>query len=168
MTVQTCLGVECTLIGYLELVHSIVVNLVDSTFLGILGCGGDGGSECAEGQTHENTIEPYLVGIDGLVPEYLVGDGAGLVLQLLHHRLHRSQVLSLGPLLVHAGDEMTSTYVVKVIIQDVVVANVALGVNHRVGIFLTVLADILTTIFKIGVEHTFQFNTHHVAPLGFL
>ena len=63
---------------------------------------------------------------------------------------------------------MTGTHVIEVVVQDVVVANVALGVNHRVGIFLTVLADILTTIFKIGVEHTFQFNTHHVTPLGFL
>ena len=102
------------------------------------------------------------------MPEHLVGDGTGLVLQLLHHRLHRCQVLSLGPLLVHTGNEMTGTHVVEVVVQDVVVADVTLGVDHRVGIFLTVLADILTTIFKIGVEHAFQLNTHHVAPLGFL
>ena len=168
MTVQTCLGVECTLVGYLQLVYSIVVNLVDGTFLSLLGGGGDRCGKGAEGQTHENAIQPYLVGIDGLVPEYLVGDGAGLVLQLLHHGLHGSQVLCLGPLLIHAGYEMTGTHVIEVVLQDVIVANAAFGVNHRVGIFLTVLADILTTIFKIGVEHTFQFNTHHVAPLGLL
>ena len=68
------------------------------------------------------------------MPKYLVGDGARLVLQLFHHGLHGQKVLRFGPLLVHAGDEMSGADVVEVIVQDVVATDVALSVNHRVGI----------------------------------
>ena len=109
-----------------------------------------------------------MVGVDGLVPIDLVGDGARLVLQLLHHRLHSLEVLGLGPLLVHAGDEVAGADVVEVVVKNIVAADAAVGVDHRVGIFLTVTANVLATIFKVGVEHALQFDTHDVAPLGLL
>ena len=62
---------------------------------------------------------------------------------------------------------MTSTDVVEVVVKDVIAGDVSFLVNHLVGIHLAILADVLTTIAQIGVEHTFQFNTHHIAPLGF-
>ena len=61
---------------------------------------------------------------------------------------------------------MACTDIVEVILEDVVATDVALGIDHRVGILLTVFANIFTSIFKIGVEHTFQFDTHHIAPFG--
>ena len=61
---------------------------------------------------------------------------------------------------------MTCTDVVEVILQDIVTADLTFLVDHRVGIFLTVLADILTTIGKIGVKHTFELDSHHIAPFG--
>ena len=63
---------------------------------------------------------------------------------------------------------MTCADVVEIILEDVVAADVALLVDHRIGIFLAVLADILTAIGQIGVEHAFEFNTHDIAPLGLL
>ena len=101
------------------------------------------------------------------MPEDLVGDGAWLVLQLFHHRLHSQQVLLLRPLLIHAGDEMACADVVEVIVQDVVAANVTFSINHRVGVLLAVAAYVLAAIFKIGVEHAFQFNAHDIRPFGF-
>ena len=98
------------------------------------------------------------------MPEHLVGDGARLVLQLLHHRVDGNLVLRLGVEIVHAGDEMACTDVVEVVVQNIVATDVAFRVDHRIGIFLTVLADGLATIGQIGVEHTLEFDTHDVAP----
>ena len=63
---------------------------------------------------------------------------------------------------------MACSDVVEVVVQDVIAADVAFVVDHRVCIFLTVLADILTAISQIGVEHAFEFDPHHVTPFGFL
>ena len=161
MTVQTGLRVEGTLVGDLQLVDSIIVDRCRGFVLRDRGC------QTTKGQSHEDTVEPYLIGIDGLVPEYLVDLGAGLVFQLFHHGLHGKEVLLLGIEIVHARYEMTGTDVVEVIVEDVVAPDVSFFVDHRVGIFLTVLADGLTTIGEVGVQHTLEFDTHYIAPFGF-
>ena len=98
------------------------------------------------------------------MPVHLVHHRAGLVLQLLHQRLHGDEVFLFGQLLVHACHEMTCADIVQVIVQDVVPANLALLVDHRVGVELAVVKDVLTAVAQVGVEHTLQLNTHHVAP----
>ena len=168
VAVQTRLRVERAVVGDGELVHGIVVYLFYSSLLLVLGRSGDGSRETAIGQTHENAVEPYLVGVDGLVPEHFVDHGAGLLLQLLHQRLHGFQVLLLGQLLVHTGDEVAGTDVVEVVVQNVVAANLALGVDHRVGVELAVVQNVLAAVAQVGVEHTFQLDAHHVAPLRLL
>ena len=75
VTVQTRLGVEGALIGDADLVDGIVVDL-----LGILGLEQVAGGHRVEGQSHEDTVEPYLIAVDGLVPEYFVLNGTWLVL----------------------------------------------------------------------------------------
>ena len=166
MTVQACFGVQRALICYLQLIHGVVVYLCNGTFLHFLSRCSDRSGKRAIRQSHENSVQPYLISVDGFVPEHLVGYGTGLVLQLFHHQLHGLQVLCLGPLLVHTCNEMSCTYVVQIIVQDIVSAYVAVLVDHRVGKLLTVLTDILATIFKICVEHGLQFYTHNVTPLG--
>ncbi len=161
VTVQSGLGVEGTLVSDLQLVDSIVVDL--HSLLGLQLCGG---CQTTEGQAHEDTVEPYLIGIDGFVPEYLVDFGAGLVLQLLHHGLYGNQILCLGIEVVHTRHEMTGADIVEVVVENVIAADVTLGIDHRVGILLTILADVLATIGKIGVQHALEFDTHHIAPLG--
>ena len=99
------------------------------------------------------------------MPIHLVGNGARLVLELFHHGLHGQQVLGFGPLLVHACDEVSGADVVQVIVEDVVSGNVALLVNHLVGVHLAVVQDVVAAIFKIGVQHALQFDAHHIAPL---
>ena len=168
VAVQTCLGIESALIGYLQLIDSIVVDFGDSTFLLILCRSGDRSCQRAEGQSHEDAVEPYLVGVDGFVPEYLVGNGAWLVVQLFHHGLHGQQVLRLGPVLIHAGDEMSGTDVVEIVVQHVISSDVALLVNHLVGVHLAVVVDVLTAIAEVGVQHALQFDAHDVRPLGLL
>ena len=163
MTVQTSLGVEGTLVGDLQLIDGIVVNLN-----GILRLQLGGGCETAERQSHEDAVEPNLIGVDGFMPEDLVGNGARLVLQLLHHRVDSQLVLGLRIEVVHACHKMTCADIVEVILQDVVTTDVTFLVDHGIGIFLTVLADILTTVCQVSVEHTFEFDTHHIAPFGFL
>ena len=61
---------------------------------------------------------------------------------------------------------MSCTYVVQIIVQDIVSAYVAVLVDHRVGKLLTVLTDILATIFKICVEHGLQLYSHYITPFG--
>ena len=174
VTVQSRLGVEGALVGNLQLVDGIVVDggdllLCSSLLFGSL-CsnkGSDGGCQRAIGQTHEDAVEPHLIGVDGFVPVYLVGNGARLVLQLLHHGLHGQQVLGLRPVLVHAGDEVTGADVVQIVVKNIVAGDVALLVNHLVGVHLAVFQDVVATIFEIGVEHAFQFDAHDIRPLGF-
>ena len=163
MTVQTRHGVEGALIGDADLVDGIVVNLL-CLLLGqqVAGC------ECIERQSHEDAVEPHLIGVDGLMPIHLVNIGTGLVLQLAHHELHGFQVLGFGPLLIHAGNEVSGADVVQVVVLQLIALDAAIVQNHRVGIFLTVAANVLTTILQIGVEHGFQLDAHDVAPLGFL
>ena len=165
MTVQSCLGVEGTLIGDLQLVHGIVVDGIHSLLAVTFGnrC-----CEHAEGQSHEDAVEPYLIGVDGLVPEHAVVQGAWLVLHLLHHQLHGQQILLLRPLLVHAGHKMSCTKVIEVIIQNVVAGDVSLLVYHLVGIHFTILQNVLAAVAQVGVEHAFQLDAHHVTPLGFV
>ena len=163
MTVQAGLGVKGTFIGDLQLIYGVVVYLVGLFRLQLCGS-----SQTTEGQSHEDSVEPYLVGVDGLVPEHLVGNRAGLVLQLFHHGVDGQLVLGLGIEVVHACHEMTCADVVEIILEDVVATDVALLVDHRIGIFLAVFADILTAIGQISVEHAFEFDTHDIAPLGLL
>ena len=42
---------------------------------------------------------------------------------------------------------MPCAYVVKIIILDVVATDAAVLANHRVGVLLAIVADILATIF---------------------
>ena len=164
MAVQTSLGVQCALVGNLQLVHGVVVNLQDC-LLATLRLG-DGGCQHAERQSHEDAVEPYLIGVDGFVPEHLVGNGARLVLQLLHHGSHGQQVLLFGPLLVHAGHKVSRADVVQVVVQNVIACDVAFLVNHRVGVVLAVVENVLPAVAQVGVEHTFQLDAHHIRPLG--
>ena len=115
MTVQSGLRIEGALIGDFQLIHSIVVDLYGLFRLELRG-----GGQTTKGQTHEDTIEPNLIGVDGLVPEYLVDLGTGLVLQLFHHGLHGDEVLLLRIEIVHARHEMTGTDVVEVVVEDVI------------------------------------------------
>ena len=164
VAVQSGLGVQRTLVGRLQLVYGIVVD--SRALLGALA--GNRCRQTAVGQSHEDAVKPYLVGIDGLVPEDAVSLSARLVLHLRHQQLHGLQVLGFRPLLVHAGNEVARTDVVQVILLDVIVTDAAVPTNHRVGILLTVEADVLATIFKIGVQHALQFYAHHVAPARLL
>ena len=163
MTVQTRLGIEGTLVGDTDLVDGVVVDL-----LGILGLEQVACRHRVEGQSHEDAVEPHLVAVDGFVPEYLVDIGSRLIFQLFHQRLDGQQVLLLRIELIHTGHEMACADLVEVIILDIVGTDLALLVDHRVSIFLTVLADVLTAVSEIGVEHRLEFDTHYVAPAGFL
>ena len=172
MAVQSGLRVERALIGCSELVHGIVVDVLDSDVslkwlaLAQSGFFRDGSRETAEGQAHEDSVEPHLIGINGFVPVDLVGHGAWLVLQLLHERLHSLEVFLLGQLLVHASHKMTRAYLVEVVVEDVVAANLALPIDHGVGVELAVVHDFLVTVAQVGVKHAFQLDAHHIAPLG--
>ena len=159
MTVQTGLRVEGALIGNLQLIHSIVVDLYSLFRLKLRG-----GCQTTEGQPHEDAVEPYLVGIDGFVPEHLVDLGARLAVQLFHHSLYGYPVFRLGIEVVHTCHEMTGADIVEIVVEDVVAPDFSLGIDHRVGIFLTVLADFFATIGEIGIQHALKLDAHHITP----
>ena len=162
MAVKSCLRVESTLIGLADLVNGIVVNL-----LCLLRAQQVAGCEASVGQSHEYAVEPHLIGIDSLVPIHSLL-GARLLVELLHKCLHSLEVLCLGIFLVHTSHEMPRTNLVKIIVLQLIRTNLTLVVDHRVGVQLAVFSDIVATIFKISVEHSFKFDTHDIAPTRFL
>ena len=161
MAVESGLRVEGALVGHTNLVYRVVVD-----FLCLLGLHQLAGGQRVERQSHEDAIEPHLVAVDGLVPVDLVLDGARLVLQLLHHKLHGQEVFLLRVVLVHPRDEVASADVVEVVVFQAEAPDVAVAGNHRVGVFAAVGEDVIAAVFQIGVEHGFQLDAHHVAPLG--
>ena len=98
------------------------------------------------------------------MPEYLVGNGARLILQLLHHCIDGQLVLGLWIEVVHTCHKVACADIVEIVLQNVITTDVAFLVDHRICILLAVLADVLAAVCKIGVEHAFEFDTHHVAP----
>ena len=159
MAVESCGGVEGALIGDRHLMHCIVIDLP-----GLILRQQHGGSEYMVRQPHEDAVEPHLITIDGFVPEDPILHRAGLLLQLPHHGLHGQPILLLLLLLIHPRHEMSRADVVEVVVFQLVAPNLSTGVNHRVGIFLTIVHDGLVTIFQIGVQHGLQFDAHHVTP----
>ena len=128
MAVEACLRVEGALVGNLQLVDGIIID-----FLCPFGVN-YGSRQTAKREPHEDSVEPHLIGIDGLVPIDLVGLRTWLVLQLLHERLHGFEILRLRLLLVHAGDEVSRADIVEVVLKDIVALDVTIGINHRVSI----------------------------------
>ncbi len=162
MAVESCFGVDGALVGFLYLVNGIIVDL-----LRLLVFQQHIGGESVVGESHEDTVEPHLVCVDGLVPIHTLV-GARLLLQLLHERLQSLEILALRIFLVHARHKVAGAYLVQVVVFELVAAYLALGVDHGVGVHLAVLPDFVAAIFKICVEHGLKFDAHHVAPLGLL
>ena len=69
---------------------------------------------------------------------------------------------------VHAVDELCRAYVVEVVVLQLVAGYVAVGINHRVGVFAEVFYHLLVFISQVGVEHALHLYAHHVAPFRFL
>ncbi len=162
MAVESCFGVDGALVGFLYLVDGIVVYL-----LRLLVLQQHIGGESVVWQPHEDTVEPHLVCVYGLVPIHTLV-GARLLLQLFHERLQCLEILGLGIFLVHSRHKVTGAYLVQVVVFELVAAYLALCVDHGVGVHLAVLPDFVVAIFKIGVEHGLKFDAHHVAPFGLL
>ncbi len=96
VAVQTCLGVESAFVGFLHLGACVVVDSFSLFFGKNHSCG-----ESRVGQTHEDAVEPHLVGVDGFMPVNTLFC-ARLILHLLHEGLHRLEVFLFGEVLVHA------------------------------------------------------------------
>ena len=165
-----------TEVGLHNLVYCIVENLLCLLRLEVLY-----GVVAVERQTHEDAVEPYLIGVDSLVPvnAFL---GARLVLELLEERLQRQFAALAREEVVHAEDELRCAHIVEVEVLIFVACDVSLLVNHLGRIFFQVVDDGLVVGFgisslegalsvfvvEIGVEHTFHLNTHYIAPARFL
>ena len=93
-----------------------------------------------ERQSHEDSVEPYLIGIDSLMPEHPFL-GAWLVLKLFEDGLHAFENAWLRIELIEVDEEMTGAAVVKVEVLILVTSNCAVGCNHLVGISLAIVED---------------------------
>ena len=162
VAVEACERVKGSLVGGFCLFDSIVVHFLCFLRLEQHGCG-----EGVVGKPHKDAIEPYLITVDGFVPEDMICLGAGLLGQLFHQGLHGEQILGFGMLLIHACNKVPCSDVVKVVVFQLVTSDSAACVNHRVSIFLAVVFDALPAILQVGVEHGFEFDAHHVTPFGF-
>ena len=91
--------------------------------------------------------------------------GAWLFLQLFHECLQSFEILFLWILLIHPCYEVSCTDLVEVIVFQTIASDNPVLVDHRVGIELAVALDVFVAISVIGVEHRFEFYTHHIAPL---
>ena len=141
VAVESCLWVESALVSLAYLVNGIVVD-----FLSLLGLQQHVGCKGTVGQSHENSVEPHLIGINCLVPIYTFLC-AWLLVELLHECLHGSEVLCLWIKTIHTGHKVSRTYLVEVIVLYFVCLYCSFGVYHRVGIELTVFPYVVATIF---------------------
>ena len=176
MLPELSLLVVGTQVGLHNLVYRIVENLLRLLRLEVVNS-----VVAVERQTHKDAVEPYLVGVDCLVPvnTFL---GARLVLQLLEERLQCQFAALAREEVVHAEDELRGAHIVEVEILIFVACDVSLFVNHLGWIFFQVVDDCLVVgfgisslegalsafVMEIGVEHTFHLNAHYVAPLWLL
>ena len=165
-----------TKVGLHNLVYRIVENLLRLLRLEVLY-----GVVAVERQPHEDAVEPYLVGVDSLVPvnAFL---GARLVLKLFEERLQCQFAALAREEVVHAEDELRGAHIVEIEILIFVACDVSFFVNHLGWIFFQVVDDSLVVgfgisslegalpvfVMEVGVEHAFHLNAHHVAPVRFL
>ena len=161
---KTCLGVIGAAVGLDNLVNGVVV-----VFLCLFLTFQLGGRKSVVGQSHEYAVEPHLIGIDSLVPPHTVL-GAGLFFQLFEDSVQRGQFTGTFLLaeVIHAVDEFGCANIVEVEIGILIASHTTHVVDHLGRILLEVVQNARITISKIGVEHAFHLNAHHIAPLRFL
>ena len=162
MLPQVCLLVVCALVSLHNLVYGILPVLLLCFFHTLYRwrC------KAVERQSHEDAVEPYLVGIDSLVPPHSLV-GARLLLKLAEQGVDGLVKVFGREEAVHAVDELCRAYVVEVVVLQLVAGYVAVGINHRVGVFAEVFYHLLVFISQVGVEHALHLYAHHVAPFRF-
>ena len=147
VAVKARLGVVGAVVGAFHLIDGIVID-----GLGEFGSIDLRSGQDAERKTHENTVEPHLIGIDGLVPvDTLVS--AGLVVELTHEGIHSLDVSLLGEILIHAVDKMSRAHIVEIVGIQLVMLDCSVRCNHSVGVEKTIIPYVVTAVAQIGVKH---------------
>ena len=163
MLPKTCCLIVGSLVSLYNLVNSIIVNL-NSLLLALYHWGSLG----VVGKSHENTIEPNLPSVDGLVPENAFL-GAWLLLELLIKSLEGCEVVLLLVQTVHAEEELSVTYIIEIKLVVVITSNILTRlVNHLLRILLQILINALVFVAKICIEHSTHLCSHSVVPTWFL
>ena len=140
------------LVGLDNLVHHVIEHLHGLFGRKVL-CGIVG----VERQSHEDAVEPHLIGIDGLVPVDPLF-GARLVHKLLEKCLQGFLITLPGSNILHTQNEFGRADIVEVKVLVDIPDHIALVIDHRLGIFLEIVDNAVAAIAEVGVEHTFQFN----------
>ncbi len=158
---QSGLGIVGAAVGLGDLVHGIgPIFLLGFSRAFQSGCG-----EGVKGQTHVDAVEPHLIGIDSLVPPHALL-GSGLFLKLPEERLERLVEIPGRLKAVHAIDKPRGAHIVKVVIFQLIAGDISLLIDHLGGVSAQVIEYLGVTIAQVGIEHAFQFDAHHIAPLG--
>lgn len=123
VVVEACLGVEGVLVAEAELAYSLVYPFI----FGKLGA-----KLCQEGGTHIESVQPYLVLVDELVP---VGSlqGAGMHLHLVYQHIHGFLVFGFARLAVEVEEHLAGVDVVDVVGRFVVEVNLSLLIDDGVA-----------------------------------
>ena len=104
-------------------------NLVDGivpVFLGLLVALEFGSGLDIKRESHEDSVEPHLISIDSLMPEYTFL-GSGLFLQLLEEGFHALENAGLLIKIVQIDEEMAGTAVVEVELVVLVAGHITVG-----------------------------------------
>ena len=100
------------------------------------------------------------------MPEDAIYGGSRLVVELLHQCSYCRHQSQFGIHNLHANKEMPRANVVEVVLLQVIASNVPLLIDHGVHILTAIVQNVLSAIAQIGVEHSLEFDTHHITPLG--
>ena len=152
-------GIVCTEVGLGDLVYRVVI-----VFLGLLPFQ-FGRSQSVVGQSHEDAVEPHLVGVDGLVPPHPLLC-SGLVFQLFEDGFQCFQVFLLRFQSIHSQNEPCRTHIVEIEVLVLVSCHVAVVVNHLCRILSQVFHDALVLVSQVCIEHSLHLYAHHVTPFG--
>ena len=116
-------------------------------------------------QTHIDSVEPYLIVVDLLVPvDALV---CAWLVDKLAEECPQGDVISLaGGYLVHAVDEARRADIVEI---EILVLEARCGSvisNHLLGVSLHIVEDVVTSMCKICVEHSLKLYAHDIRPFA--
>ena len=156
---EASLGVESAGVGTFHLMCGVGPDRV-SLSLGTVERGGVG----AEGEPHEDPVQPDLIGIDSLVPVDAVGDRARLLVELAEHSQDSSLDAIGGKVLLILDDEMTRADIVDIVVEETVACDSPIGGDHSVDIHLEVVVEVVSAIDSPGVEDTLEGEATVVAP----
>ena len=119
-----------------------------------------------ERRSHINTIQPYLIWINLLMPKATVGI-PGMFIELTSHQCKRFLIFLIFRLFIDAEYKFTGVYTVKTILLTFVHFDSTICIYHCIGISQSIIIDFPIAVAVIHIQHGLQFQPVTIIPFQF-